>query len=124
MLHKINIKTYVKINTKINIKINTKYETKLIKIYIIKYEINGGIKMVEKFNNYLIIQYPKNKFTNIYKRLITKITNEKYMVTTYYKDKKINKYFKSDNVYSREQIEKLIDNYLKEYNIEKTIYYK
>ena len=45
------------------------------------------------------------------------------MVTTYYKDKKINKYFKSDNVYSREQIEKLIDSYLKEYNLEKTIEY-
>ena len=80
--------------------------------------------MVEKFNNYLIIHYPKNKFTNIYKRLITKITNEKYMVTTYYKDKKINKYFNSDIIYNVEQIEKLIDNYLKEYNIEKTIYYK
>ena len=80
--------------------------------------------MVEKFNDYLIIHYPKNKFTNIYKRLITKITNEKYMVTTYYKDKKINKYFNSDIIYNGEQIEKLIDNYLKEYNIEKTIYYK
>ena len=80
--------------------------------------------MVEKFNNYLIIQYPKNKFTNIYKRLITKITDEKYMITTYYKDKKINKYFKSDIIYNVEQIEKLINNYLKEYNIEKTIYYK
>ena len=80
--------------------------------------------MVEKFNNYLIIYYPKNKFTNIYKRLITKITNEKFMVTTYYKDKKINKYFKLDNVYSREQIEKLIDSYLKEYNLEKSIKYK
>ena len=80
--------------------------------------------MVEKFNNYLIIYYPKNKFTNIYKRLIIKITNEKYMLTTYYKDKKIIKYFKSDIIYNSEQIEKLIDNYLKEYNIEKTIFYK
>ena len=80
--------------------------------------------MVEKFNDYLIIHYPKNKFTNIYKRLITKITNEKYMVTTYYKDKKINKYFNSDIIYNGEQIEKLIDNYLKEYNIEKTVIYK
>ena len=79
--------------------------------------------MLEKFNNYLIIQYPKNKFTNIYKRLITKITNEKYMVTTYYKDKKINKYFNSDIIYNGEQIEKLIDNYLKKYNIEKTVIY-
>ena len=80
--------------------------------------------MVEKFNNYLIIYYPNNKFTNICKRLIIKITNEKYMVTTYYKDKKINKYFKLDNVYSREEIEKLIDSYLKEYNLDKSIKYK
>ena len=79
--------------------------------------------MLEKFNNYLIIQYPKNKFTNIYKRLNTKIKKEKYMVTTYYKDKKINKYFNSDIIYNGEQIEKLIDNYLKEYNIEKTVIY-
>lgn len=77
-----------------------------------------------KFNNYLIIQYPKNKFTNIYKRLITKITNEKYMITTYYKDKKINKYFKSDIIYNDEEIEELIKDYLKEYNIEKTIFCK
>ena len=80
--------------------------------------------MVEKFNNYLIIQYPKNKFTNIYKRLITKITNEKYMVTTYYKDKKINKYFKSDYVYNREQIEELIQAYLDEFNFKKSVFYK
>ena len=53
--------------------------------------------MVEKFNKELII---------------------------YYKGKKIIKYFKSDIIYNGEQIEKLIDNYLKEYNIEKTIYYK
>ena len=80
--------------------------------------------MVEKFNNYLIIQYPKNKFTNIYKRLITKITNEKYMVTTYYKDKKINKYFKSDIIYNKEQIEELIQAYLDEFGFEKSIFYK
>ena len=80
--------------------------------------------MVEKFNNYLIIQYPKNKFTIIYKRVITKITNKKYMITTYYKDKKINKYFKSVLIYNGEEIEELIKDYLKEYNLEKTIYYK
>ena len=45
------------------------------------------------------------------------------MITTYYNDKKINKYFKSDSVYSREQIEKLIDSYLKEYNLDKSIKY-
>ena len=79
--------------------------------------------MVEKFNNYLFIYYPKNKFTNIYKRIIVKITNEKYMVITYYKDNKANRYVKSDNVYGREQIEKLIDRYLKEYNLDKSIKY-
>ena len=80
--------------------------------------------MVEKFNNYLIIQYPKNKFTNIYKRLITKITNEKYMLTTYYKDKKINKNFKSVIIYNSEQIEELIQAYLDEFNFEKSVFYK
>ena len=113
-----------KTHIKINIKIITKYETKLIKIYIIKYDINGGIKMVEKFNDYLIIHYPKNRYTNIQKRIINKIYHNRYEVETYYKDKKIIKYFKSDIIYNSEQIEKLIDNYLKEYNIEKTIYYK
>lgn len=80
--------------------------------------------MVEKFNDYLIIHYPKNRYTNIQKRKINKIYHNRYEVETYYKDKKIIKYFKSDIIYNGEQIEKLIDNYLKEYNIEKTIYYK
>ena len=55
---------------------------------------------------------------------INKIYHNRYEVETYYKDKKIIKCFKSDIIYNGEQIEKLIDNYLKEYNIEKTIYYK
>ena len=80
--------------------------------------------MVEKFNDYLIIHYPKNRYTNIHKRIINKIYHNRYEVETYYKDKKIIKYFKSDIIYNGEQIEKLIDNYLKEYNIEKTICYK
>ena len=80
--------------------------------------------MVEKFNDYLIIHYPKNRYTNKQKRIISKIYQNRYEVETYYEDKKIIKYFKSDIIYNREQIEKLIDNYLKEYNIEKTIYYK
>ena len=80
--------------------------------------------MVEKFNDYLIIHYPKNRYTNICKRKINKIYHNRYEVETYYKDKKIIKYFKSDIIYNGEQIEKLIDNYLKEFNLEKTIYYK
>ena len=80
--------------------------------------------MVEKFNDYLIIHYPKNRYTNIHTIKINKIWRDRYEVETYYKGKKIIKYFKSDIIYNSEQIEKLIDNYLKEYNIEKTIYYK
>ena len=80
--------------------------------------------MVNKFSEYLIIRYPKTKLTNIYSRVINKIYHNRYEVETYYKDKKIIKYFKSDIIYNGEQIEKLIDKYLKEYNIEKTIYYK
>ena len=80
--------------------------------------------MVNKFNDYLIIHYPKNRYTNIVKRKINKIYHDRYEVETYYKDKKIIKYFISDIIYNSEQIEKLIDNYLKEYNLEKTIFYK
>ena len=80
--------------------------------------------MVEKFNEYLIIHYPKNRHTNIQKRIINKIYHNRYEVETDYKDKKIIKYFKSDIIYNGKQIEKLIDNYLKEYNIEKTVFYK
>ena len=80
--------------------------------------------MIEKFNDYLIIHYPKNRYTNIHKRKINKIYHNRYEVETYYKDKKIIKYFKSDIIYNGEQIEKLIDNYLKEFNIEKTIFCK
>ena len=77
--------------------------------------------MVEKFNDYLIIHYPKNRYTNITKRKINKIWHDRYEVETYYKDKKIIKYFKSDIIYNSEQIEKLIDNYLKEFKIKKTL---
>ena len=65
--------------------------------------------MVEKFNDYLIIHYPKNRYTNIHKRIINKIYHNRYEVETYYKDKKIIKYFKSDIIYNGEQIEKLCD---------------
>ena len=80
--------------------------------------------MVEKFNDYLIIHYPKNSYTNIHTIKINKIWRDRYEVETYYKGKKIIKYFKSDIIYNDEQIEKLIDSYLKQYNIEKTVIYK
>ena len=80
--------------------------------------------MVNKFGDYLIIYYLKNKLTNVYKRVINKIYHNRYTLETYYRVNKIDKCFKSDIIYNGEQIEKLIDSYLKEYNIEKTIYYK
>ena len=36
--------------------------------------------MVEKFNDYLIIHYPKNRYTNIQKRIINKIHHNRYEV--------------------------------------------
>lgn len=80
--------------------------------------------MVEKFNDYLIIAYPKNKFTNVYKRIINKIYHDRYEVITFYRDKKLDKYFKMDTIYNSEQIEKIIDEYIKEFNLEKTLFYK
>ena len=80
--------------------------------------------MVEKFKEKLIIHYPRNIVTNVYKRVIIKLDDDRYITETYYREKDIGKCFMSKSVYNGEQIEKLIDNYLKEYNIEKTIYYK
>ena len=50
--------------------------------------------MVEKFNDYLIIHYPKTKFTNIYKRVINKLYDNRYVVETYYRDGKIDKFYR------------------------------
>ena len=69
--------------------------------------------MVEKFNDYLIILYPKNKLTTIYKRVINKIYHDRYTLETYYRVNKIDKCFKSKIIYNKEQIEKLIKLYLK-----------
>ena len=80
--------------------------------------------MVEKFNDYLIIHYPKNRYTNIQKRKINKIYHNRYEVETYYKDKKIIKCFKSTYIFNEEQIQMLINVYLEEFNIEKTIFCK
>ena len=80
--------------------------------------------MVEKFNDYLIIHYPKNRYTNIHKRIINKIYHNRYEVETYYRVNKIDKCFKSTYIFNEEQIEMLINVYLEEYGIEKTIFYK
>lgn len=80
--------------------------------------------MKYKFNDYFIIHYHKSKFTNIYKRVIEKIYHDRYTVTTYYKVKKVIKCFKSDIIFSEEEVEKLINTYLKEFNVEKTVVYK
>ena len=79
--------------------------------------------MVEKFNKELIIHYRKNRFTNNYKRVITKLDNGKYNVTTYYTQNGENKVFRSKIEFTEEQIEELIDAYLKEFNIKKTVEY-
>lgn len=77
--------------------------------------------MVEKFNKELIIHYGKSIYTKNYKRVITKLPNGKFTVTTYYKENKIGKYFKSKIEFTEEQIEELIDAYLKEFNCKKTL---
>ena len=80
--------------------------------------------MTINFNDYLSIIYPKNKFTNIYKREIEKIYYNRYIVKTYYKKNKIIKCFEEETVYNEQQIKELIQTYLNEFGIEKSIYYK
>ena len=80
--------------------------------------------MVEKFDKELIIHYRKNSFTIIYKRVITKLPNGKFNVTTYYKENGIKTVFNSEIEFTKEQIEELIDAFFKEFNIKKTVVYK
>ena len=77
--------------------------------------------MVEKINKELVIHYKKNINTNVYKRVITKLANGKFNVTTYYRENKINKTFVSKIEFNEEQIEELIGEYLKEFKIKKTL---
>ena len=77
--------------------------------------------MVEKINKELVIHYKKNINTNVYKRVITKLANGKFNVTTYYRENRINKTFVSKIEFNEEQIEELIDEYLKEFKIKKTL---
>ena len=77
--------------------------------------------MVEKFNKELIIHYGKSIYSKNYKRVITKLDNDKYNVTTYYKENGINKTFVSKIKFNEEQIEELIQAYLQEFNCKKTL---
>ena len=80
--------------------------------------------MINNFSDYLIIHYRKNKLTNIYKRKINKIYHNRYEIETYYRVNKIDKCFKSEIIFSKEEIDLLINIYLEEFNIEKTLFYK
>ena len=77
--------------------------------------------MVEKFNKELIIHYGKSIYSKNYKRVISKLDNDKYNVTTYYKENGINKTFVSKIEFNKEQIEELIQGYLQEFNCKKTL---
>ena len=77
--------------------------------------------MVEKFNKELIIHYGKSIYSKNYKRVISKLDNDKYNVTTYYKENGINKIFVSKIEFNEEQIEELIQGYLQEFNCKKTL---
>ena len=77
--------------------------------------------MVEKFNKELIIHYGKSVYSKNYKRVISKLDNDKYNVTTYYKENGINKTFVSKIEFNEEQIEELIQGYLQEFNCKKTL---
>ena len=77
--------------------------------------------MVEKFNKELIIHYGKSIYSKNYKRVISKLDNDKYNVTTYYKENGINKTFISKIEFNEEQIEELIQGYLQEFNCKKTL---
>ena len=82
--------------------------------------------MVEKFDNKLIIHYGKSKFTNIYKIVISKLYENRYVVETYYRDGKIDKFYRSHIVFNSEQIEELIKTFLNEFEFEceKIVIYK
>ena len=77
--------------------------------------------MVEKFNKELIIHYGKSIYSKNYKRVISKLDNDKYNVTSYYKENGINKTFVSKIEFNEEQIEELIQGYLQEFNCKKTL---
>ena len=77
--------------------------------------------MIEKFNKELIIHYGKSIYSKNYKRVITKLANGNYNVTTFYKENGINKTFVSNIQFNEIQIEELIQAYLNEFNCKKTL---
>lgn len=79
--------------------------------------------MIEKFNNEMIIYYKNTNYNKIYKRIITKLPNGKFNVTTYYKKKGINRIYISRINFNEEQIEELIKEYLYLYNCEIEVEY-
>ena len=80
--------------------------------------------MVEKFNKELIIYYSRNRFVNIRKRYIIKLSNDKFKVITYYIKNGEYKTFVCKEEFNKEQIEELIQAYLDEFNFEKSVFYK
>lgn len=81
------------------------------------------IKIVEKFKKEMIIYYSRNRFINIRKRVICKLTNDKFRVITHYIENGVYKTFVSKIEFNKEQIEELIQAYLDEFNFEKSIYF-
>ena len=77
--------------------------------------------MIEKFNKELIIHYGKSIYSKNYKRVITRLANGNYNVTTFYKENGINKTFVSKIQFNEIQIEELIQAYLNEFNCKKTL---
>lgn len=78
--------------------------------------------MVEKFNNEMIIYYKNTNYNKIYKRVISKLGNGKFSVSTYYKKKGINRIYISRINFDKEQIEELIKEYLFQFDCEKVEY--
>lgn len=79
--------------------------------------------MIEKFNNEMIIYYNNTNYNKIYKRVISKLGNGKFSVSTYYKKKGINRIYISRINFNEEQIEELIKEYLYLYNCEIEVEY-
>jgi hypothetical protein len=74
--------------------------------------------MIEKFNNEMIIYYKNTNYNKIYKRVISKLRNGKFSVSTYYKKKGINRIYVSRINFNEEQIEELIKEYLYQFDCE------
>lgn len=74
--------------------------------------------MVEKFNNEMTIYYKNTNYNKIYKRVISKLRNGKFSVSTYYKKKGINRIYVSRINFNKEQIEELIKEYLYQFDCE------